>query len=74
MESATVFEEPLLKDPEEEVIVELASVYGQAVTRKVQDLLRDSTPFQMATLVILCLSFLCVSMFMFVFVDSYCCR
>ena len=57
-----LFEEPLLNDPNEEVISSLGSVYGKEVTKKVLDLLRDSTPFQMAGLVsnlpYLCLSFL----------------
>ena len=71
MADLTLFEESMLKDPKKEVMVRLAFVYGQAVTKKVQDLLRDSTPFQMAVSVILCLFFLCASMFMFVFVDNY---
>ena len=43
----SLFEEPLLKDLNEEVISSLGSVYGKEVTKKVEDLLRDSTPFQM---------------------------
>ena len=42
-----LFEEPLLNDPNEEVISSLGSVYEKEVTKKVLDLLRDSTPFQM---------------------------
>ena len=49
MVDSTLFEELLIKDPEEEAIDGLASMYWQAVTKKVYDLLRDSTPFQMAT-------------------------
>ena len=35
MADSTLFEESLLKDPKEEVIAGLASMYGQAVTKKV---------------------------------------
>ena len=52
MSNSTLFEEPLVKDPEEEVVTALRSVYGDAVTKKVLDLLRDSTPFQMAVAVL----------------------
>ena len=45
MVDLTLFEELLLKDLEEEVIIGLDSMYGQVVKKKVQDLLRDSTPF-----------------------------
>ena len=38
----TLIKEPLLKDREEEVISELVFVYEKVVTKKVQDLLRDS--------------------------------
>ena len=70
-----MFEKPLLKDPKKEVIFGLVFVYEKVVTKKVHDLLRDSTPFQMAILVILCLYFL----FSFksplvVVVDNYCFR
>ena len=69
----TLFEEPLLKDPEEEVISGLVSVYGKVVTQKVLDLLRDSTPFQMAALVIPCLYFTFSFMSpLFFVVDNYC--
>ena len=67
MADLILFKEPQLKDLKEEVITRVDSVYRQAVTKKVQDILRHSTSFQMATLVILCLSFMCASMFMFVF-------
>ena len=40
----TMFEESLLKDPEEDIISGLVSVYGKEVTKKVHDLLKDSTP------------------------------
>ena len=59
MADLTLFEEPLPKDPKEEVIVKLVFVYEEAVTKKVHDLLRDSTPFQMATTVMLYHDFLC---------------
>ena len=72
MADLTMFEELLLKDPEEEVISGLVSVYGKVVTKKVQDLLRDSTPFQMAATVILCLYFMFSFMsFLFFVVDRY---
>ena len=45
-------EEAPLKDLEEEVITALGSVYGDIVIKKVLDLLRDSTPFQMAVTVL----------------------
>ena len=48
MMDSSLFKEPLIKDPDEEVISLLGSIYGKEVTKKVQDLLRDSTPFQMA--------------------------
>ena len=60
MADSTLSKGVLLKDLEEKVI-----------TKQVQDLLRDSTPLQMIASVILCFSFLCVSMFMFVFADNY---
>ena len=47
MSDLSLFEELLLKDPNEDVITSLGSVYEKEVT-KVQDFLRDSTPFQMA--------------------------
>ena len=71
MEDLTMFEELLLKDPEEEVISRLVFVYGKVVTKKVQDLLRDSIPFQMATMVILCLYFMFSFMSLFFVVDRY---
>ena len=45
MANPTLFKEPLLKDPEEEVTTTLGLVYGTLVIKKVLDLLRDSTPF-----------------------------
>ena len=58
----SLFEEPLQKDPDKEVISSLGFVYKKEVTKKVHDLLRDSTPFQMAAsvsiLLYLCWSFL----------------
>ena len=46
-----MFEEPLLKDPEGEVVSNLAMEFDAPVIKKVLDLLRDSTPFQMAAAV-----------------------
>ena len=57
MSNSSLFEEPLLKDPDEEVISSLGFVYGKEVTKKVQYLLRDSTPFQMAASVSIFLYF-----------------
>ena len=72
MADLTMFEELLLKDPEEEVISWLVSVYGKVVMKKVQDLLMDYTPFQMAATVILCLYFMFSFMsFLFFVVDRY---
>ena len=48
MTDLNLFEEPLLKDPDEEVVSALVSEYGEAVVKKVLNLLMDSTPFQMA--------------------------
>ena len=45
MVDQSLFEEPLLNDSNEEAISSLGSVYRKEVTKKVQDLLRDSTPF-----------------------------
>ena len=75
MTNLTMFEEPLLKDPEEELISGMVSVYGKVVMKKVQDLLRDSTPFQMAATTIHCLYFLFLFMSPLFFVaNSYCVR
>ena len=41
----TLFEEPLLKDTKEEVMAEMAVVYRMVAMKKVQDFLRDYTPF-----------------------------
>ena len=54
MANPNMFEEPLSKDHEEEVTTTLGSVYKAQVIKKVLDLLRDSTPFQVATAVIPC--------------------
>ena len=75
MADLTPFEESLLNDLEKEVISRLVSMYRKEVTKKVYDLIRDSTPFKMAVSVILCLNFLFSIMsffFLFFFVaDSY---
>ena len=70
MADLTLFKEPLLKDPKEEVISGLVSVYGKEVMKKVQDLLRDCTPFQMAALEILCLYFLFSIMSLFLLLTT----
>ena len=49
MEDPHLFKEPLLKDPEEEAVFDLDTEFGALMIKKVLDLLRDSTPFQMAT-------------------------
>ena len=54
MTDLTSFEETFLNYLEDEVISGLVSMYGKVAIKKVQDLLRDSTPFQMAASVILC--------------------
>ena len=51
MENPTLFEEPLLKDLEEEVTTALGSVYGVPLIKKVLDLLRNSTPFHVVVAV-----------------------
>ena len=51
MVNTTLFEEPLLKDPEEEVTIAMGLVYGPLVIKKVLDLLRDSTLFQVVATV-----------------------
>ena len=65
MSDLLLFKEPLLKDSDSEVISSLGSMYGKEVTKKVQDLLRDSTPFQMAVAVSILL-YLCWSFSFFV--------
>ena len=65
MSDLPLFEESLLNDPNEELISSLRSMYGKEVAKKVQDLLRDSTPFQMETLVSILLYF-CWSFLFFV--------
>ena len=52
---STLFEEPSLKDLEEEVMAKTTAVYGAEVTKKVLDLLRDYTPFQMVASITLML-------------------
>ena len=54
MADPTLFAKLLLKDPEEEVTTALGSVYGPPVIKKVLDLLRDSTSFQVAVAVTPC--------------------
>ena len=54
MANPTLFKEPLLKDPEEEVTIALDLVYGAPVIKKVLDLLRDSTHFQVVFVVTPC--------------------
>ena len=44
----SLFEEPLLNNLDKEAISSLGSVYRKEVTKKVLDLFKDSTPFQMA--------------------------
>ena len=51
MENPTLFEELLLKDPEEEVMTAFGLVYRAQLIMKVLDLLKDSTPFQVAVAV-----------------------
>ena len=62
-----MFEEPVLKDLEKKVIFRLLSMYRKEVTKKVQDFLRDSTPFQMAASITLRLYFSCSFMSFFFF-------
>ena len=50
----TLFEEPHLKNLEEEVMTALGLVYKALVIKKVLDLLRDSTPFQVVVTVTPC--------------------
>ena len=52
MVDLSLFEESLLKDPKEEVVSALGSEYKEAVVKNVLDLLKGSTPFQMATSVL----------------------
>ena len=42
-----MFEEPLLQDPDKEMVSDLSSEFGAPVIKKVLDLLCESTPFQM---------------------------
>ena len=49
--NSSLFEKPLLKDVDEEVISLLRVVYGEEVLKRVQELLNDATPFQMMAMV-----------------------
>ena len=49
-----MFKELLLKDPKEEVTTALGLVYEAQVIKKVLDLLRGSTPFQVVSAVTPC--------------------
>ena len=49
MSDYSLFEEPPLKDPNEEVISALGVVYKQEALKGVQELLKDATPFKMET-------------------------
>ena len=64
---SSLSKEPFFKDPNKE----LGFVYEKEVTKKVQDLLRDSTSFQMATSVSLCLYFLSLIIFFSFFFDNF---
>ena len=45
----SLLEEPLLKDSDEEVLTLLGEVYDKEVAiKRVQELLKDATPFKMA--------------------------
>ena len=61
----SLFEESLLKDPNEEVLSSLGAVYGEEVVKGVQELLKESTPFEMvaslSTFLFLC--FLSIDVF-----------
>ena len=48
MSNLSLFEEPLLKDSNKEVLISLAEVYGKEAIKGVQELLKDATPFKMA--------------------------
>ena len=47
MLDSLLFEELLLKNPNKEVI-SFGAMYEKEVTKRVQELLKDSSPFQMA--------------------------
>ena len=47
MSDLSLFEESLLKNSDKDVISSLGSVYRNEVMKKVKDILKDSTPFQM---------------------------
>ena len=44
----SLFEESLLKDPDEKVLTFLSEVYGKKAIKGVQELLKDATPLKMA--------------------------
>ena len=48
MSNLSLFDEPLLKDPDEEVLTLLGEVYSKEAIKGVQELLKDATPFKMA--------------------------
>ena len=52
MSNSSLFEKPLLKDPDEEVISSLGAVYGEGVLKREQDLEKDATPLQMEASVV----------------------
>ena len=47
MSDLSLFEQPLLKDPNEEVFTSLCEVCGKEAIKGVQELLKDATPFKM---------------------------
>ena len=51
MPNSHLFEESLLQDLDKEVVSDLASEFGAPMIKKVLDLLRESTPFQMVVAV-----------------------
>ena len=53
MENSHLFGEPLLQDPDKEVVSNLVTEFGAPMIKKVLDLLRESTPFKMAIAVTL---------------------
>ena len=54
MADPTLFKEPHLKNPKEEVMTIVGLVYKAPLIKKILDLLRDSTPFQVVVVVTLC--------------------
>ena len=53
MADSHLFEEPVLQDPDKEVVSNLAAEFKAPVIKKVLDLLWESTPFQMEVVVTL---------------------